>query len=89
MAYFSNGTEGMMYQEKYCHNCQYWNDADYERLGYEVGCPIWLLHEIHVGDKAWQPTLDTLIPMVPKEINGIRHLFAGQCSGFWAKNEAR
>lgn len=36
MAYFSNGTEGMAYQAKYCDRCAN-NDGD-------GGCPIWDLH---------------------------------------------
>jgi hypothetical protein len=75
VGYFSNGTEGLMYQEKYCFRCSYWND--------EAGCPIWLLHELHVGEKKWQPTLDRLIPMVPKRLSGnITVKFSGECYTF-------
>jgi hypothetical protein len=35
MAYFSNGTEGMSYQEEYCDKCIF--DKDQK-------CPIWFLH---------------------------------------------
>lgn len=81
MAYFSNGTEGMMFQERQCFQCQHWNEYS--------GCPIWLLHELHVGDKAWQAALDQMIPMEPTTINGIKHTFAGQCSAYWPKDERR
>lgn len=77
MAYFSNGTEGMMFQERQCFACRHWND--------ETGCPIWLLHELHVGDKAWQPALDLMIPMEPKVFNGITHTFAGECATYWTR----
>lgn len=72
MGYFSNGTEGLVYQEQYCYRCVYWDD--------DVGCPIWFLHELHVGEPEWQPTLDRLIPMVET-----RHKFkaSGQCSTFF------
>lgn len=86
MAYFSNGTEGMMYQERYCYNCKYWV-GDIDNIGSDLGCPIWMLHELHVGEKAWRPTLDALIPMVPKVINGITHSFAGQCVTFWKRED--
>lgn len=41
MAYFSNGTEGLMYQEEYCFKCKNFRDLKDDR-GY--GCPIWDLH---------------------------------------------
>lgn len=34
MGYFSNGTEGMAYEEKYCRHC----------VHQEHGCEVWLLH---------------------------------------------
>ena len=41
MGSFSNGTEGMIYQEQWCFNCV--NYKDY-------GCPIWDLHLLWVSD---------------------------------------
>ena len=87
MAYFSNGDEGRQYQARYCFTCKYWV-GDVDRIGSDRGCPIWLLHELHVGEPAWQPTLDRLIPMVPKAIHGVRHAFAGPCATYWQKEEA-
>ena len=72
MGYFSNGTEGLMYQERWCFNCHHWSD--------DVGCPIWLLHELHVGEKDWQPALDKMIPM--------KGLFSDWCETFWDKSVA-
>lgn len=40
MGYFSNGSEGMDYEERYCAHC----------LHYE-GCPVWLAHMIHNYDE--------------------------------------
>ena len=77
MAHFSNGTEGLMYQEKWCYGCHHWREA--------TGCPIWFLHELHVGEHDWQPALDRMIPMVPKTIKGIAYTFAGECSAYWDK----
>ena len=88
MAYFSNGTEGMMYQERYCEHCTYWV-GDVDRIGSDLGCPIWQLHELHNRDKEWRATLDRLIPMEPKMVNGIQHTFAGQCSTFWPRDPER
>lgn len=33
MAYFSNGTEGMDYEDRYCRKCVH-----------EMGCVVWLAH---------------------------------------------
>lgn len=77
MGYFSNGTEGLMYQEHYCFHCAFWNDDEGG-----MGCPVWLLHELHVGDKQWQPTLDKLIPMVD---SGHGFTVSGECETFVAR----
>lgn len=37
MGYFSNGTEGEMYEEKYCDRCVHQKD----------GCAVWHAHMIH------------------------------------------
>ena len=74
MGHFSNGTEGEIYQERYCFRCVHWND--------DYGCPVWFLHELHVGEKGWQATLDKLIPMIPKTSNGIVTRFSGECRTF-------
>lgn len=71
MAYFGNGTEGLMYQEEYCFKCKNFRGS---------GCPIWDLHLLYsyklcnsrsIGKKM----LDILIP---KE----KGLIAGKCSMF-------
>ena len=85
MAYFSNGAEGMDYQERYCLRCKY-HVGDIDKIGSDLGCPVWFLHELHNGEKEWRKTLDALIPMEPKVFNGITHTFAGRCSTFWPKD---
>jgi hypothetical protein len=37
MGYFSNATEGMLYEERWCMRCLH-----YERD--EKGCPVWQMH---------------------------------------------
>jgi len=54
MGYFSNGTEGLDYQERYCFRCAHWDE--------DVGCPVWFLHELHNGEAGWRRALDKLIP---------------------------
>ena len=49
MGYFSNGTEGISYQEHYCYNCV--NFRNKEGVPYTEGCAIWDLHWRWVGEK--------------------------------------
>lgn len=55
MGYFSNGTEGMYYQERYCNRC--WHDRNQD-------CPIWLAHLTHNYKECNNPEsiLHMLIP---------------------------
>ncbi len=67
MAYFSNGTEGISYQEKYCFNCKNFRDI---KDGRGFGCPVFDLHILHlpykknlnISDKKTIEILDFLIP---------------------------
>lgn len=56
MGYFSNGSEGMAYQERYCERCVH--DAQND-------CPIWGAHLLYSGRDANDPTsiLHLLIPL--------------------------
>ncbi len=55
MGYFSNGTEGDMYIEKYCCNCINYGGE------YDI-CPVWGLHLDWNGYDDKQFMLDELIP---------------------------
>lgn len=78
MGYFSNGTEGMMYEEQYCSRCVH-QDAD------GAGCPVWNLHLDYsyelCNDKQHpgKVMLDTLIPPDKQH-----PAFNGQCAMFHA-----
>lgn len=56
MGYFSNGTEGMMYQEQWCGRCA--NDVNQD-------CAVWLAHLIANSEGANNPEsiLHLLIPL--------------------------
>lgn len=41
MAYFSNGTEGMMYEERYCDRCVHRGSDE------TGGCVVWLAHLLY------------------------------------------
>lgn len=91
MAYFSNGTEGLMYNERYCERCQNWGrDAISEKT--EVpGCPIWDAHMVYAyeecnSDSNAKHILDALIPMVDfRAKDGVSYHIAGECSMFFPR----
>lgn len=72
MAYFSNGTEGMIWEQKWCSRCVHQDPSDGD------GCPILTLHVVFNGDEGDVRTaLDMLIP------NGNRG--PGKCALFFEK----
>ena len=58
MAYFSNATDGMVFQDLVCTKCVHY-DA-------EGCCPVLDLHMIYNGEKDQKPILDMLIEDSPK-----------------------
>ena len=53
MGYFSNGSEGMLYEEQYCDRCEH-----------QDGCAVWMAHNIYNYDECNNPKsiLHLLIP---------------------------
>lgn len=70
MGYFANGTEGLMFEERWCSRCAH---SDY-RPGKEIGdrdnpaCPVWMAHMLYAyelcnkEDHPGKVILDMLIP---------------------------
>jgi hypothetical protein len=58
MGYFSNGTEGLAYQEVFCAHCAHCGPPD------GPGCPVWLLHLVHNGERPMKGILDMFIPNI-------------------------
>lgn len=58
MGYFSSGTEGALYQERWCMRCHHDRDQD---------CPVWLAHLVHNYDDD-RGILDQVIP-----VNGVQN----------------
>lgn len=61
MGYFSNGTEGMMYEEHYCRVCIHYGPEE------GPGCPIWAAHLLYAYDETdsgsnAEAMLDMFIP---------------------------
>lgn len=60
MGYFSNGTEGMDYFDRYCARCVHDKDES---------CPIWNAHLIHNYQECNKP--DSILHMlIPRTENG-------------------
>jgi hypothetical protein len=82
MGYFSNGTEGLMYQERYCYRCANWRDKD---DGRGEGCPIMDLHFLYNTDQLNArgeregPIGDILQILIPERDGGV---FNDECSMF-------
>jgi len=58
MAYFSNGTQGMDYEDKYCFHCIHSKELDF--------CPCWAAHKLWNHEEAHNQDsiLHKMIPMV-------------------------
>lgn len=85
MAYFSNGSEGMDYQERFCMKCRNWRYR--ENLG-GMGCPVWDAHLCFAYEECNSKSnakgmLDMLIPMVDTTLG---YKTAGECAMFLAKS---
>ncbi len=73
MGYFSNGTEGEMYQEQYCVRCLHYGPVD------GPGCPVFGIHLAYNydqhDDKKLKAVLDSLIPRRPDSFNDQCRMF--------------
>jgi hypothetical protein len=85
MGYFSNGSEGMDYQEHYCAKCVHDGKCVHDE---KQSCPVWLLHLLHNYEECNKPDsfLHVLIPRT-KEGNGQCALFLPLGGGGLGKGE--
>lgn len=59
MGYFSNGTEGMLYEEEWCDRCTH-----------QEGCAVWMAHLIHNYDECNKK--DSILHMlIPRKKDGL------------------
>lgn len=75
MAYFSNGSEGDVYQERYCNHCVHDLRQD---------CPVWALHlafnyKQHVDGKKLGTVHEFLSSLIPDTEDG---LYQDECRLF-------
>ena len=64
MGYFSNGTQGMDYEARYCARCRHFKPDD-------GGCPIWMAHHLHnySSNEDVKQILDLLIPRTESKLD--------------------
>jgi len=88
MAYFSNGSEGSDYEDRYCSNCVNYRDRD-SSIPLSDGiesCPIWDIHFFYNYDQCGKTKLAKTIAnilgdLIPRREDG----FAGECKMFRAR----
>ena len=77
MGYFSNGTEGEIYEETFCRRCVHYGPEE------GPGCPVWFAHLLYAyelcneDDHPGKAMLDMLIPRAEPGLNG-----NGRCTMF-------
>ncbi len=94
MGYFSNGTEGEMFEDAWCSRCVH---SDIDRPGKEYGdkdnppCPVWMAHllwsyELCNSKDAGKEILDMLIRPVTKKASDGYDYMANECQMFQARD---
>ncbi len=74
MGYFSNGAEGMDYEEQYCRRCIHFGPEE------GPGCPVWMAHLLFNYDQNKDEKLASLLDvLIPRD--GINNL---ECTMFVA-----
>lgn len=60
MGQFSNGTEGMIYEDHFCSRCVH-----------EDGCPVWGAHLLYNSDQRNNPEVNGILGMlIPRDEQG-------------------
>jgi hypothetical protein len=72
MGYFSNGTEGAIYESTFCRRCVHYD----HKLGEDKPCPVWMAHFLYAyelcneEEHPGKVMLDMLIPREEPGLNG-------------------
>lgn len=76
MAYFSNGTEGLIYQDRYCDKCRHYK---LDKASDTYGCPVWDIHSLYNGDYHKNEDIKNILDiLIPRK----KHGFADKCNMF-------
>ena len=82
MGYFSNGTEGDMYEAQYCHRCAHWLDKG---DGDGAGCPVLDVHMLWNYEQCSDPRVKSILDrLIPPTGGGYNGKFPAQCAMFIA-----
>lgn len=76
MGYFSNGTEGKIYEAKYCDRCAHQGTED-------KVCPVWGAHFFCNYNQEEEGTKEILTMLIPQSKDGLRNL---ECTMFHSKS---
>lgn len=80
MGYFSNGTEGELYRERWCERCVHDGNHDDDPF-----CPIWNLHLEHAYTHHDHPLVAPILnELIPRAEDGLSNK---QCSMFVEQHE--
>ena len=64
MGYFSNGTEGLIYEEDYCHQCINYGTPN-------KGCPVWGIHLFYNYDQHKNKIIEDMLSwFIPRNKKG-------------------
>ena len=81
MGYFSNGAEGMDYEERYCRRCVHFGPKE------GPGCPVWFAHLLFAYEETGSNSnAETMLDLlIPRSADGCDN---EQCSMFIAAEES-
>jgi len=70
MGYFSNGTEGMIYEENYCMRCDHYDEG---------GCPVLTIHALYNYDQCRDGDKGKAVERILSEFIPIDGIHNGPC----------
>ncbi len=88
MGYFSNGTEGAMFEEAWCSRCVHSDISGDREIGVNPPCPVWMAHVLYAyelcneDDHPGKVILDMLIPQKTITASDGHPLPVNECAMF-------
>jgi hypothetical protein len=88
MGYFSNGTEGEIFEEQWCANCRHSDISGGREIGVDPPCPVWFAHQLYAyelcneDEHPGKVILDLLIPRKTVKASDGFDLPVNECAMF-------
>jgi hypothetical protein len=88
MGYFSNGTEGALFEERFCNRCVHSEIGRGEEIGVGKPCPVWMAHLLYAyelcneEEHPGKVILDMLMPRVEFVASDGIKAFDNECAMF-------